>query len=154
MGDGSTTILSLIPRLVLSLTHNYLFAVLTSSEQKALLTQQQISTIQNTRGITYAGAWLKYGFHEDGFTSGLLAVHNHLPGIRPPFTVRSADRTPLPQVRLELFFEFMESTSARAWIEWWLGLWLSIFRFWLGFVFDLSHLREERKASSASKKMS
>ncbi len=31
-------------------------------------------TIQNTRGISFAGAYLKYGFHEDAFTSGLLAA--------------------------------------------------------------------------------
>jgi len=30
--------------------------------------------IQNKHSISYAGAYLKYGFHEDSFTSGLLAA--------------------------------------------------------------------------------
>jgi hypothetical protein len=30
--------------------------------------------IQNKHGISYAGAYLKYRFHEDGFMSGLLAA--------------------------------------------------------------------------------
>ena len=36
--------------------------------------QNEMYKIQNTRSISYAGAYLKYGFHEDGFTSGLLAA--------------------------------------------------------------------------------
>lgn len=73
--------------------------------------------IQNTRSISYAGAYLKYGFHEDGFTSGLLAAcsideepgrssslfttANRLSGlsiptkrltVHPPFDIYHADR--------------------------------------------------------------
>jgi predicted NAD/FAD-binding protein len=36
--------------------------------------QQLLGTIQNKRGITYAGAWTNLGFHEDAFTSGLQAA--------------------------------------------------------------------------------
>jgi len=49
--------------------------------------------IQNTRGISYCGAWTKYGFHEDGFSSGLSAAVNHLGA--------------------ELPFEFVDSTFSR-----------------------------------------
>lgn len=72
--------------------------------------------IQNTRGIAFASAYLKYGFHEDGFTSGLLAAcaadstdpalpaatartgvlsGTEIPitsaSVRPPFAIRHAD---------------------------------------------------------------
>ena len=40
--------------------------------------------IQNVRGISYAGAWTKYGFHEDGFSSGLKVAVEHL-GAELPF---------------------------------------------------------------------
>lgn len=40
--------------------------------------QKQLPRIQNTRGISYAGAWTKYGFHEDGFSSGLKVAIEHL----------------------------------------------------------------------------
>ena len=59
----------------------------------AIRSQKMLPTIQNTRGISYAGAWTKYGFHEDGFSSGLKVAIEHL----------GAD---LP-------FEFVDSTFSR-----------------------------------------
>ncbi|KAK4248674.1 cytochrome c oxidase assembly protein COX11 [Corynascus novoguineensis] len=51
--------------------------------------QQQLSKIQNTRGISYAGAWTGYGFHEDGFSSGLRVAVEHL-GASIPFEFRDS----------------------------------------------------------------
>ena len=48
-------------------------------------------TIQNTRGISYAGAWMGYGFHEDGFTAGLKAAVS-LGGVELPFEILPANR--------------------------------------------------------------
>jgi predicted NAD/FAD-binding protein len=48
-------------------------------------------TIQNTRGISYAGAWMGYGFHEDGFTAGLNAAVA-LGAVKLPFDIRPPDR--------------------------------------------------------------
>ncbi|MCJ1466032.1 hypothetical protein MMC07_004651 [Pseudocyphellaria aurata] len=50
----------------------------------AIRSQTRLPHIQNTRGISYAGAWTKYGFHEDGFSSGLRVAVDHL-GARLPF---------------------------------------------------------------------
>ncbi|KAI9812391.1 MAG: hypothetical protein M1832_000426 [Thelocarpon impressellum] len=50
----------------------------------AVRAQTRLPSIQNTRGISYAGAWTKYGFHEDGFSSGLSAAIGHL-GAKMPF---------------------------------------------------------------------
>ncbi|KAI1083815.1 FAD/NAD(P)-binding domain-containing protein [Whalleya microplaca] len=50
----------------------------------AIQAQQALPRIQNTRGISYAGAWTKYGFHEDGFSSGLYVAKAHL-GAKLPF---------------------------------------------------------------------
>ncbi|KAF5315110.1 hypothetical protein D9619_007378 [Psilocybe cf. subviscida] len=71
-------------------------------DSKAVLAQSEMHKIQNTRSISYAGAYLKYGFHEDGFTSGLLAacsVDETQEGagqarrqtVHPPFDIRHAD---------------------------------------------------------------
>ncbi|KAG9121770.1 hypothetical protein FRC07_002136 [Ceratobasidium sp. 392] len=57
--------------------------------------QSELSSIQNVRGISYAGAWTKYGFHEDGFTSGLKAATSiPLKNLRVsiPFSITSPDR--------------------------------------------------------------
>ncbi|KAH9908000.1 amine oxidase [Xylariomycetidae sp. FL2044] len=50
----------------------------------AIRAQKALPRIQNTRGISYAGAWTKYGFHEDGFSSGIYVAKAHL-GARLPF---------------------------------------------------------------------
>ncbi|KAI1873684.1 uncharacterized protein JN550_002953 [Neoarthrinium moseri] len=50
----------------------------------AIRAQNQLHRIQNKRGISYAGAWTKYGFHEDGFSSGLHVAQAHL-GAKLPF---------------------------------------------------------------------
>ena len=59
----------------------------------AIKSQKLLPRIQNTRSISYCGAWTKYGFHEDGFSSGLSAAMNHLGA--------------------ELPFEFVDSTFSR-----------------------------------------
>ena len=50
---------------------------------RAIQSQAVLPRIQNTRGISYCGAWTKYGFHEDGFSSGLAVAINHLGGKIP-----------------------------------------------------------------------
>lgn len=60
---------------------------------EAIAAQGLLSSIQNKRGISYCGAWTKYGFHEDGFSSGLAVAMNHLGATLP--------------------FEFVDSTFSR-----------------------------------------
>ncbi|KAL9054844.1 MAG: hypothetical protein Q9206_003381 [Seirophora lacunosa] len=51
---------------------------------EAMRCQKLLPRIQNTRGVSYCGAWTKYGFHEDGFSSGLKVAVEHL-GAELPF---------------------------------------------------------------------
>ncbi|SCZ98301.1 BZ3500_MvSof-1268-A1-R1_Chr3-2g06281 [Microbotryum saponariae] len=59
--------------------------------EKSVRSQDELKKIQNKRGITFAGAWTKYGFHEDGLTSGLRIAVDHL-GAQSPFPIRHAER--------------------------------------------------------------
>lgn len=47
-------------------------------DQTAIEAQDALKTMQGLNGIYMAGAWMKYGFHEDGHTSGLLVADNIL----------------------------------------------------------------------------
>lgn len=53
-------------------------------DAKAVRSQGLLPIIQNRRSISYCGAWSRYGFHEDGFSSGLAAAVDHL-GAQLPF---------------------------------------------------------------------
>jgi predicted NAD/FAD-binding protein len=58
----------------------------------ALLNAQATRTTgpESGRHRVFAGAWTHYGFHEDGFASGLRAAAA-LPGVTPPFMITNAD---------------------------------------------------------------
>lgn len=51
--------------------HQYSHPVLDAA---AVRLQEEMEKIQGKRGVWYAGAWMKYGFHEDGWTAGLKAA--------------------------------------------------------------------------------
>lgn len=57
---------------------------------ESVASQRSLAPLQGRDGLFFAGAWLNYGFHEDGFSSG-LQVAKAL-GARLPFDVRSAER--------------------------------------------------------------
>jgi predicted NAD/FAD-binding protein len=51
-------------------------------DSASLAAQRQFHRVQGRRGVWFAGAWLGYGFHEDGLTSGLrvaLALGGEVP---------------------------------------------------------------------------
>ncbi|KAH7395751.1 hypothetical protein BKA64DRAFT_624677 [Cadophora sp. MPI-SDFR-AT-0126] len=50
---------------------------------EAIQAQKRLYRIQNKRGISFSGAWTNYGFHEDGFSSGLRAAQDL--GAKLPF---------------------------------------------------------------------
>jgi len=113
---------------------------------KAVRAQNEMYKIQNTRSISYAGAYLKYGFHEDGFTSGLLAACSideeqgsslsttatttrmNIPTrrltVHPPFEIQHADHhiqlsRGLHNLGYELAargFDWLEKSGVRSWV--------------------------------------
>jgi len=111
-------------------------------DTNAVALQRRIG-IQNTRGISYAGAWLSYGFHEDGFTSGLRAATDAIPDVRPPFEIEDPDREPKEAFAARVF-DWLERSGRRVslgavlagllrWIAWVLSfIGLLFFHYLLG----------------------
>lgn len=60
--------------------------------QQSVATQKYLPEIQNKRNISFAGAWTKYGFHEDGFASALKLVSAAPFNVKPPFPFKPAQR--------------------------------------------------------------
>lgn len=57
-------------------------------DQLAIRAQNNLPAIQGNGGVYYAGAWSRYGFHEDGLLSA-VKVAEHF-GIYPPWTAKGA----------------------------------------------------------------
>ncbi len=56
-------------------------------DAKAMAAQSQLWRIQGTARTWFAGAWMGYGFHEDGLQAG-LEVAERIGGVGRPWTVR------------------------------------------------------------------
>jgi len=54
------------------------------------LVQLNSRATESGRHRAFAGAWARYGFHEDGFAAGLRAAAA-LPGVALPFAIADAD---------------------------------------------------------------
>jgi predicted NAD/FAD-binding protein len=55
-------------------------------DQRALEAQRALWSLQGVRRTWFCGSYFGYGFHEDGFQSG-LAVAEHIGGVRRPWAV-------------------------------------------------------------------
>ncbi|KAF7325352.1 Amino-oxidase domain-containing protein [Mycena venus] len=85
-------------------------------DAQAVRAQRLMHTIQRTRGLSYAGAYLRYGFHEDGFASGLDAAAHLIPRkSQMPFEFDlSVDRKPPSAWIAVVFFALFEGTGMRS----------------------------------------
>lgn len=105
-------------------------SLIVSHDAQSVQSQKRLSSIQNVRGITYAGAWTNYGFHEDGFTSGLRVAVDHL-GASCPFDIRDAERdvhaTPAWTKTLINGLEVARKLL-QAWVLFWLVVALRVLR--------------------------
>jgi hypothetical protein len=84
----------------------------------AIRAQRRLDDIQGQRGIYYAGAWTGYGFHEDGFTSG-LKVGTALGGT-VPFDIVNAKQIRGQRTEMGLKHEIAKILLL------WLSLWLDL----------------------------
>lgn len=89
--------------------YEYDHPVYTSS---SVASQRALAQFQGRDGLHFAGAWLAYGFHEDGFSSGLRAAVAL--GAQPPFEPRPAERVLPPRSSLLLLFLDLLELTRRA----------------------------------------
>ena len=54
-------------------------------DREAIEAQKSLPLIQGRGGVYFAGAWTRYGFHEDGLLSAVRI--GDLLGIKPPWEV-------------------------------------------------------------------
>jgi predicted NAD/FAD-binding protein len=52
-------------------------------DQEAIRAQRELPTIQGNGGVYFAGAWTRYGFHEDGILSAVNVAE--LLGVKAPW---------------------------------------------------------------------
>jgi len=114
---------------------NYKHPVLDS---QALISQNQMHTIQNYRGLSFAGAYLRYGFHEDGFTTGMRAAVEHL-GVKAPFEIEDPDRTP-SGIWVGYVFDALEYCGLALVLKAGFWIWITGFKILFSLFWDLRHL--------------
>ncbi len=59
-------------------------------DRAAIAAQQQVPSLQGRRNTYYCGAWMGYGFHEDGLKAGLAVAQHLLADIDPRASERMA----------------------------------------------------------------
>ena len=59
-------------------------------DRTAIAAQQQMEALQGQRNTYYCGAWMGYGFHEDGLKAGLAVARHLLADIDPRVVERMA----------------------------------------------------------------
>lgn len=89
----------------------------------AVRAQKALPRIQNRRGISFAGAWTKYGFHEDGFSSGVAAALQHLGGaVEWEFVDSTFSRGRRPRLGVP-DYALRAAIGAVRWWAWAVALW-------------------------------
>ncbi|KAJ7364847.1 FAD/NAD(P)-binding domain-containing protein [Mycena albidolilacea] len=106
-------------------------------DANAVRAQKLIRTIQRTRGLSYAGAYLRYGFHEDGFASGLDAAAHLVPAGSLPFEVDlDVNRKPASAWAAVVVFALLEGSGMRA-VVGFVGSWVLAVVGWCAVLFGL-----------------
>ncbi|WVW84255.1 hypothetical protein I302_106285 [Kwoniella bestiolae CBS 10118] len=114
---------------------------------ESVASQKLLPSIQNTRGISYAGAWTKYGFHEDGFTSSMKLLLQPPFNVTPPFPLRPATRdlptTTYAVLIARILVNVLESLRRRVQPGWYWVRWVVVVGLvWLEQVMGVVRWRE------------